>query len=78
MAALGRALNGDFIGTLRANAEAGGDSGHRGMVLGLLLAAGSEEVPESWKTGLQDYDGLAKEIHPFARVAARGDGHLRL
>ncbi|MDF0751535.1 ADP-ribosylglycohydrolase family protein [Marinobacter sp. 71-i] len=78
MAALGEEQNGDFIGTLRANAEAGGDSVHRGMVLGLLLAAGSKDVPEEWKTGLKDHDELAGEIHQFAAIAARGDGHLAL
>jgi ADP-ribosylglycohydrolase len=78
MAALGREHKGDLIGTLRANAEAGGDSVHRGMVLGMLLAAGSNEVPEAWKTGLKDHDQLAEEIHQFAAIAASGDGHLRL
>jgi ADP-ribosylglycohydrolase len=78
MAALGQQQKGDLIGTLRANAEAGGDSVHRGMVLGLLLAAGSDAVPEDWKTGLKDHDELAEEIHQFATIAARGDGHLTL
>lgn len=78
MAALGQEQNGDFIGTLRANAEAGGDSVHRGMVLGLLLAADSADVPEEWKTGLKDHRELAEEIHQFAAIAARGDGHLAL
>lgn len=78
MAALGQQHNGDITGTLRANAEAGGDSVHRGMVLGLLLAAGSEKVPEEWKTGLKDYGELTEEIRQFAIIAARGDGHLVL
>ncbi|MDL0432753.1 ADP-ribosylglycohydrolase family protein [Marinobacter sp. TBZ242] len=78
MAALGNQQNCDFIGTLRANAEAGGDSVHRGMVLGLLLAAGSHDVPEEWQTGLKNHQRLAKEIRQFAAIAARGDGHLAL
>lgn len=78
MAALGHEQNGDFIGTLRANAQAGGDSVHRGMVLGLLLAAGSDDVPEQWKTGLKDHQELADEIRQFAAIATRGDGHLTL
>lgn len=78
MAALAREHRSDVIRTLSANAEAGGDSVHRGMVLGLLLAAGSEGVPEEWKTGLKDHDELAGEIHQFAAIAARGDGHLAL
>ena len=78
MAALGEQQGGDLIGTLRANAEAGGDSVHRGMVLGLLLAAGSDDVPETWKTGLKGHGELAKEIRQFATIAARCDGHLVL
>lgn len=79
MAALGQEHQGDFIQTLRANAEAGGDSVHRGMVLGLLLAAGSFlHLPKKWKTGLKDHDELAEEIQQFAAIAARGDGHLVL
>ncbi len=78
MAALGCQNDCDLTSTLRANAEAGGDSVHRGLVLGLLLAAGSREVPEQWKTGLKDHHELAEEIHQFATLAARGNGHLRL
>lgn len=78
MAALGQEQSADLIGTLRANAEAGGDSVHRGMVLGLLLAAGHDDVPEDWKIGLKDHDELAEEIHQFAAIAARGNGHLML
>ncbi|MDY6842079.1 MAG: ADP-ribosylglycohydrolase family protein [Pseudomonadota bacterium] len=78
MAVLGEQQKGDLIGTLRANAEAGGDNVHRGLVLGLLLAAGIDEVPEGWKTGLKDHDELAEEIRQFAAIAAKGDGHLRL
>ena len=78
IAALGQEQNGNFIDALRANAEAGGDSVHRGMVLGMLLAAGSDGVPEHWKTGLKDHQALAEEIRQFAAIAARGDGHLAL
>ena len=78
MTALGQQECADFNRTLRANAEAGGDSVHRGMVLGLLLGAGSEDVPEAWKRGLKHHDELAGEIHQFAVIAARGDGHLLL
>ncbi|MDX1588297.1 MAG: ADP-ribosylglycohydrolase family protein [Oleiphilaceae bacterium] len=78
MAALGRNHDGALIPALRANAEAGGDSVHRGMVLGLLLGAGSDGIPESWKTGLKDHDALAREIHQFAALASTGEGHLTL
>ncbi|WP_339859820.1 ADP-ribosylglycohydrolase family protein [Pseudohongiella acticola] len=77
MAALGCEHDGDLIKTLRANAEAGGDSVHRGLVLGMLLGAGSSDVPETWKTGLKDYHELAQEIQQFAGLAAQGNGHLR-
>ncbi|MBC54797.1 MAG: ADP-ribosylation protein [Gammaproteobacteria bacterium] len=78
MAALGCQHNCDLIATLRANAEIGGDSVHRGLVLGLLLGAGSNEVPERWKTGLTDHHELTQEIQQFAKIAASGMGHLRL
>ncbi|ERS81027.1 hypothetical protein Q672_06860 [Marinobacter sp. EVN1] len=78
MAALGQQQNAGLIATLRANAEAGGDSVHRGMVLGLLLAAAMDDVPEHWKTGLKNHDDLAEEIRQFAVIATRGDGHLVL
>lgn len=51
---------------------------HRGMVLGLLLAAAMDDVPEHWKTGLKNHDDLAEEIRQFAVIATRGDGHLVL
>lgn len=47
--------NTDLTRTRQANAEAGGDNVHRGMMLGLLLAAGSEDVMEEWKTGRRNY-----------------------
>ena len=55
--------------SLLANANAGGDNVHRGMVLGLLLGAASNDVPQSLKTGLLDHDVLAKEIKAFAELA---------
>ncbi|TSJ71498.1 hypothetical protein [Marinobacter vulgaris] len=51
---------------------------HWGIVLGLLLAAGSDDVPQQWKTGLKDHQALAEEIRQFAAIAAREDGHLTL
>lgn len=78
MATLGWEHNGGFFRTLSANAEAGGDSVHRGMVLGLLLGAGSDHVAKEWKTGLKDHGELVAEIHQFAAIAASKDGHLTL
>ncbi|MAY56569.1 MAG: ADP-ribosylation protein [Gammaproteobacteria bacterium] len=76
MAKLGKEHDCGLISTLRANAEIGGDSVHRGLVLGLLLAAGSSEVPEEWITGLKDHEALREEIRQFAALAASGTGHL--
>ena len=53
----------------RANANAGGDNVHRGAVLGLLVGAATDEVPERLKRGLTAYDELATEIAAFAELA---------
>jgi hypothetical protein len=55
--------------SLLANANAGGDNVHRGMALGLLLGAASNNVPQKLKTGLRDHDDLTKEIEAFAEIA---------
>ncbi len=54
---------------LLANANAGGDNVHRGMVLGILAGAAAEDVPLSLRQGLLDYEILAKEIEAFAELA---------
>ena len=61
--------NFDIEQSLLANTYAGGDNVHRGMVLGLLLGAASNEVSQSLKTGLLDHAVLAKEIEAFAELA---------
>jgi hypothetical protein len=58
--------------TLLANANAGGDNAHRGMILGLLLGAACEEVPAWFLEGLHDRDALEGEIKAFAELAAGG------
>lgn len=68
--------NGDLFASLKANAEAGGDCVHRGMVMGLLLGAATDEVPEHLRAGLQDAAALSSEISAFAEIAATGRGHL--
>lgn len=62
---------------LKANAEAGGDSVHRGMVLGLLLGA-AQPIPPELRDGLSDASEIETEITEFARIAASGKGHLLL
>ncbi len=53
--------------SLLANANAGGDNVHRGMILGLLVGAACS-VPENLKTGLVDHDAIAEEIERFVAV----------
>lgn len=61
----------DLEAGLLANANAGGDNVHRGMVLGVLLGAAVGRVPARLKQGLRDYDDLKTEIEAFAAIAAR-------
>jgi len=61
----------DFDKTLLANVNAGGDNVHRGMVLGMLLGAASDSIPQKWVDGLIAKDELAKEIEAFAEIASR-------
>lgn len=68
----------DLANCLNANAEVGGDSVHRGMVLGLLLGAATEAIPVSLREGLRDSKEIGKEITEFARIAESGEGHLLL
>ncbi len=57
---------------LLANARVGGDSCHRGAVLGALLGAalGVEAWPEGWRSGLVAHDELEEEIEALSAVAA--------
>ncbi len=54
---------------LLANANAGGDNVHRGMVLGLLAGA-AQPVPESLRTGLTDHAEIDSEIEAFLDYVA--------
>ena len=58
----------DFKASVLANANAGGDCVHRGIILGLLAGAANEEIPEALKTGLAEYDSISKEIEDFVKV----------
>lgn len=57
----------DFTQTLLDNANAGGDNVHRGMILGLLVGAATDKIPESLKTGLKEYKEINKEIDEFVK-----------
>ncbi len=58
----------DFKASLLANANAGGDNVHRGMILGLLAGAASTEIPHELKSGLLAYDELQNEIKDFVQL----------
>lgn len=55
----------DFKASLLANANAGGDNVHRGMILGLLAGAASTEIPHELKSGLLANHELQDEIKNF-------------
>jgi len=57
---------------LMANANAGGDNVHRGMILGLMLGLAAGETPAWMREGLADRDALEQEIGAFAELAASG------
>jgi ADP-ribosyl-[dinitrogen reductase] hydrolase len=64
----------DVEASLLANANAGGDNVHRGMILGMIVGAANKETPEHLMKGLADYDELKKEIDAYAEIAANGNG----
>ena len=62
----------DLRAALLANANAGGDNVHRGMILGLLLGATATEIPPELKEGLREGRELGQEIDAFAGLALAG------
>jgi ADP-ribosyl-[dinitrogen reductase] hydrolase len=58
--------------SLLANANAGGDNVHRGMILGLIVGAANENFPEHLRDGLAARHQLKNEIEGFADIALRG------
>jgi len=68
-----KAYNVDVESALLANANAGGDNVHRGMVLGLLLGAANKELPEHLKKRLIAFNDLQTEIEAFSDIALGGD-----
>lgn len=75
MLRIARTNDGDLYRCLRANAEIGGDTVHRGMILGMLLGA-SQGIDESLQRGLLHYEALNREIESFVDVVLSGEGHL--
>jgi len=58
----------DFKASVLANANAGGDCVHRGIILGLLAGAANDDIPEELKTGLAEYENIKREIEDFIKV----------
>ena len=58
----------DFKKSILDNTNAGGDNVHRGMILGVLAGASSEEIPEDLKTGLKEYKSIKSEIEEFVKI----------
>lgn len=59
--------NFDFKASVLANANAGGDNVHRGMILGLLAGAATDKIPEALKKALINYEDIKKEIEAFTK-----------
>jgi len=58
----------DFRACILANANAGGDNVHRGILLGMLAGAPNDEIPQDLKEGLSQYKEIAKEIEEFLKI----------
>ena len=58
----------DFKASILANANAGGDCVHRGIILGMLAGAANEEIPNTLKMGLVEYESINHEIEAFIQV----------
>jgi ADP-ribosyl-[dinitrogen reductase] hydrolase len=65
--------NFDIEKSLLANANAGGDNVHRGMLLGLIVGA-INEVPEHLKKGLTAFEDIRHEIDAFIDIALSRKG----
>ena len=58
----------DFKASILANANAGGDCVHRGVILGMLAGAANDEIPHELQTGLVEYDTINQEIEDFVTI----------
>jgi hypothetical protein len=52
---------------------AGGDNSHRGMV-GLIVGAANDDLPDHLKQGLTANKELQTEIDAFIEIALNGEG----
>ena len=67
-----KAHNLNLESALLANTNAGGDNVHRGMILGILVGAANEEIPEHLKQGMIAFNELQTEIEAFSDIALSG------
>ena len=63
----------DLEESLLANANAGGDNVHRGMILGMILGATSDKIPEHLVEGLVATQQLRTEIDAFTDITLQGN-----
>lgn len=70
MLALARDNSVQFKEALLASVNAGGDNVHRTAVLGLLLGAACEQIPEHLIAGLTESDAISGEIDAFVALAS--------
>ncbi len=59
--------------SLLANANAGGDNVHRGMIMGLIAGASNDDLPGHLVEGLAARDALKTEIDAFVDIALHGN-----
>lgn len=59
--------------SLLANANAGGDNVHRGMIMGLIAGASNDDLPGHLVEGLVARDALKTEIDAFVDIALHGN-----
>ena len=66
------AKHADFEQCLLANANAGGENVHRGLVLGALVGAqvGATGIPMALKDGLVHREAIEREVSAFAAAMA--------
>lgn len=72
---IARIHGGDLYESLCTNAMIGGDTVHRGMILGMLLGA-IQPVDESLRKGLVHHEAIQADIRGFVDMALSGQGHL--
>ncbi len=58
----------DFKACVLANANAGGDNVHRGILLGMLAGAANDEIPHDLKEGLLHFKEIEQEIEDFVKL----------